>query len=120
MDEGKIRRNERKGESRAREMEGKDVLRGVLVGDQANGTQWAEEEFILSTLCIRGVHGPIQICCALVLVASQAPVCSIGMSGISQKLGDGAGWGQPGSVLPSLVSSGPDSSVDLHVRQSTA
>lgn len=83
-------------------MEGKDVLRGVLVGDQANGTQWAKEEFILSTLCIRGVHGPIQICCALVLVASQVPVCSIGMSGISQKLGDGAGWGQPVSVLPPL------------------
>lgn len=62
MHEGEIQWNERKGESRAREMEGKAVLSGMLVGDQANGTQQAKEEFGFSRLCIRGVHGLMQIC----------------------------------------------------------
>lgn len=46
MYEGKIRWNEREGKSIAREMEGKKVLRGMLVGDQASGSQQAKEEFI--------------------------------------------------------------------------
>lgn len=51
-----------KGKSRARETEGKEVLRGILVGDQANGTKQSKEELIFSRLCIRGVHGLTQIC----------------------------------------------------------
>lgn len=59
MYEWKTRWNEREGKSRARETEGKKVLRGMLVGDQANGRQQAKEEFIFSRLCIRGVYGLI-------------------------------------------------------------
>lgn len=83
-------------------MEGKEVLSGMLVGDQANGTQQAKEEFGFSRLCIRGVHGLMQICWVLVPVASQVPVRSTGTLGISQKLGDGAGGGQRSWVLPHL------------------
>jgi len=45
-------------------MEEKQVLR---VGDQAIGTRQAKEEFVFSTLRVRGVHGLIQICWAQVL-----------------------------------------------------